>query len=62
MSNAFEAQYTGFKYLKGADEYALELRVPKHLWAAVYQLLGDPPNAGESKWLGCARLELPGET
>ncbi len=59
MSNAFEAQYTGFKYLKGADEYALELRVPKHRWAEVYQLLGDPPNAGESKWLGCARLETP---
>ncbi len=60
MSNAFEAQYVSFKFLKVAEEYALELRVPKHRWAEVYQLLGDPPNAGESKWLGCAPLVPPG--
>ncbi len=57
MADAFEAQYIGFKYLKGADEYAIELRVPKHKWSDVYNLLGDPPNAGESKWIGAARLE-----
>lgn len=57
--DAFEAQFIGFKYLKTADEYALDLRVPKHKWAAVYALLGDPPNAGESKWVGVARLQEP---
>lgn len=54
---AFEGQYIGFKYLKTADEYAIEIRVPKHKWSEVYRVLGDPPNAGESKWIGCARME-----
>lgn len=56
---AFEAQYTGFSYLKTADEYKVTLAVPKHKWAEVYAVLGDPPSAGESKWVGVARLEAP---
>ena len=59
MSDAFDAQYVSFKHLKVANEYSIELRVPKHKWAAVYQLLGDPPDAGESKWVGVARLNEP---
>ena len=57
--SAFDAQYISFKHLKTAGEYAIELRVPKHKWREVYALLGDPPDAGESKWVGVARLEGP---
>ena len=53
---AFRAQYMSNKYLKTASEYVVELRVPKHEWKAVYAILGDPPDAGESKWVGCALL------
>ena len=56
---AFEAQYVGFKYLKTAGEYAIELRIPRHLWRQVYRMLGDPPDAGNSTWVGVARLEKP---
>ena len=61
MPDAFQAQYMSFKHLKIANEYAIELRVPKHKWAEVYALLGDPPDAGESKWVGVARLQEPAE-
>ena len=56
---AFRAQYMSFKHLKTASEYAIELRVPKHEWHKVYAILGDPPDAGESKWIGCALLKVP---
>lgn len=59
MADAFEAQYISFKHLKVANEYAIELRVPKHRWHEVYAILGDPPDAGESKWVGIARLQTP---
>jgi hypothetical protein len=58
---AFEAQYTGFSYLKTADEYKVTLAVPKHQWAQVYRVLGDPPSAGECKWVGVAVLQKPEE-
>lgn len=58
---AFQAQYLSFKWLKTASEYAIELRVPKHEWPRVYQLLGDPPDAGESKWVGVARVVGPAD-
>jgi hypothetical protein len=61
MSEAFQAQYVSFKYLKGASEYAIELRVPKHKWSPVYETIGDPPDAGESKWVGVALLTGPSE-
>lgn len=59
--SAFDAQYVNAKYLKVAGEYEIQLRVPKHKWAQVYAILGDPPDAGESKWVGVARLEAPPE-
>lgn len=54
---AFEAQFVNSKFLKGAGEYAVELRVPRHKWKEVYELIGDPPGPGESKWVGVAPLE-----
>ena len=60
--SAFRAQYMSNKYLKTASEYVVELRVPKHEWKAVYAILGDPPDAGESKWVGCALLKAPDAT
>jgi hypothetical protein len=61
MADAFEAQFTSFKFLKTAGEYAIELRVPRHKWAEVYALLGDPPDAGQSTWVGVARLVGPAD-
>lgn len=52
----FRAQFAGFSYLKGAGEYKIELRVPRHEWHNVYAIIGDPPDAGQSKWIGCALL------
>lgn len=59
MSDAIRGQYVGFKYLKTAGEYEIQIRVPRHEWKPAYELLGDPPDAGESKWLGVAVLKNP---
>ena len=58
---AFDAQYVNAKYLKTAGEYAIELRVPRHKWCEVYAMLGDPPDAGETKWVGVAPMKTPAE-
>lgn len=57
--SAFPAQYVSFKYLKTANEYEIQLRIPRHKWSEVYDLIGDPPDAGESKWIGCAPMKEP---
>jgi hypothetical protein len=59
MTDAIRGQYVGFKYLKGVGEYAIEVRIPRHEWSGAYDLLGDPPGPGESKWLGVAVLKEP---
>lgn len=56
MSSAIRGQYVGFKYLKTAGEYEIQIRIPTHEWRGAYDLLGDPPGPGESKWLGMAVL------
>ena len=57
----FPVEYASVSYLKTRGVWKVEAEFPNEAFPLFMDLIGKPPNAGESKWLAIAVLEKPTE-
>ena len=56
---AFEAEYITYRHMKTAGTIKIELEIPGENFAAMHDVIGQPPKAGESKYVAVALLAPP---
>ena len=56
---AFEAEYITYRHMKTSGTIKIELEIPGENFEAMHEVIGQPPKAGESKWVAVALLAAP---
>ncbi len=57
--SAFLAEYITYRHMKTSGSIKIELEIPAEAFEQMNEAIGQPPKAGESKWVGVALAKPP---
>ena len=60
--SAFKAEYITYRHMKTSGSIKIELEIPAEEFNEMHNVIGQPPKAGESKWVAVALLGPTDET